>query len=667
MRLINCILFWSILNIVNAQNNLGITFTTNSSTESAVLIKWLEPTLFEDNETFIYRKKENSSDWKLLTEQPITMETDLNFLDDYPGPRGIIETVKETPLTEDERGIFEFVILNEIIRVDSVAQYLGLFYKDTTAEEGETYEYKVTTRKRNKEVLIGISEPLKVEPFKSFQTVEDIIYEVDENVDSLVNIRWKPDSDRYFGVNIWRTDVATNERVLLTSSPILPSFKGDSPNGIDVYNDWFYTDKTARIGKKYLYELVPVNYFYQSGTASDPHEIILVDHSPAPLPFGFEVDAIDRKKIIIHWTDIPTEKVKGINVMVQRSDRGFKPANATLLAPDATEFTYILPEYGSYYFKLHVLNHFDSPSETHEKAIDYRDIDPPVIPTNLQVVADTGKVKISWDENMESDLKGYIVFRGEREDMTVPFQRITSEPLTINEFVNKLPKRAKNKFFYKIAAVDTLLNMSELTEPVSIKLPDVIPPEAPVLKKASSTTINVIVEWLPFFEDDFESCEVYRFNKTAGDQDWKKLTTLDDENQLSYKDNTVEPNTDYQYKIRASDDTGNWSEFSNIYNVRTKPDNTPAEGANKISTSYQKKKKEVTIKWKENEPNRKGSVVFRKKAGGRLIAVSPMINGKAVYVDKKVSPGNTYTYVVKTYYDNGRIGASDPEELVVQE
>jgi hypothetical protein len=211
--------------------------------------------------------------------------------------------------------------------------------------------------------------------------------------------------------------------------------------------------------------------------------------------------------------------------------------------------------------------------------------------------------------------------------------------------------------------VDTSLNQSVLSAVTNVKLPDVTPPSTPVLKAAKASTNEVNIEWLPILAEDMVKIEVYR--KTKEETDWTLLTSMN--SGTKYTDSSSKPSMDYQYKIRAADDSGNWTEYSNIYNVRTKSDTSPEKGAESISANYQKKKKQVTIKWKEEVPDRKGSIVFRKANNGRLVALSPMITKKAVFIDKKINEGSIYTYVVKTYYNNGKVGASSPQELVIGE
>ena len=477
---------------------------------------------------------------------------------------------------------------------------------------------------------------------------------------------WKPEDEKYFGVNVWRTNTETNERIKMNKTLIIPGQKGTDSKGNPIYPDFFFSAANHDFNVPYSYEAEVVDFFNQEGQLSEPLDLVFEDRSPPPTPNQFELTKLNARQIYITWTDVEDANVLGYNVLAETKGNGiFTKVNETVIPLERTEYTYTIPEFGGYAFKIETIKNTGIRAQTEDwKQIDMLDTEPPKVPVNIQAVADTGVVKLSWDANTEGDLKGYIVFRSIRADNSVPFERVTPEPITTNQFQDKLQRKAKNYYYYKVNAVDTSFNASNFTAPVTIQLPDVTAPSAPVLIKATSTTDSVVLKWLPILVDDLASYEVFRKQEGEGTV-WETMGAPLTNDITSYIDLNTEPGMDYQYKVRAADDTGNISEFSNIYNVRMKPDNTPVDGVERITTAYQKKKKQVTIKWKGEDPDRRGSMVFRKTGTGKLVPVSPMITEKAVFVDKKVKTGTTYAYLVKTYYHNGKIGKSSLEELTI--
>jgi len=85
-----------------------------------------------------------------------------------------------------------------------------------------------------------------------------------------------------------------------------------------------------------------------------------------------------------------------------------------------------------------------------------RDVFPPQAPTGLLAVRMEGRVQLTWDQNRESDLAGYYVYRRRSGEGPV---RISSM-LAINRFVDEDPPN-DSELIYTVTAVDTWDNESE--------------------------------------------------------------------------------------------------------------------------------------------------------------------------------------------------------------
>jgi len=77
---------------------------------------------------------------------------------------------------------------------------------------------------------------------------------------------------------------------------------------------------------------------------------------------------------------------------------------------------------------------------------------PPVAPTGLIAVADTGGISLVWDENAEADLAGYLILRGTAADATL--QPLATEPV-VNTAYQDTDVTAGERYFYRVQAVDT--------------------------------------------------------------------------------------------------------------------------------------------------------------------------------------------------------------------
>jgi len=256
-----------------------------------------------------------------------------------------------------------------------------------------------------------------------------------------------------------------------------------------------------------------------------------------------------------------------------------------------------------------------------------------------------------------------------RDDFTEPFIRLTHKPIKEAYFEDKVTERAKNKFSYKIAAIDTSYNMSELTEPISAYLPDVTAPEAPVIIGANSDSISINLEWLSVLTET-DDLAGYRLLRRIDGQDENSETTIAEtlaKNAVSFTDKELKAGGTYSYRLQAYDETGNISEFSNAYTIRVKPKSMTAEAMDKFNVNFQKKKNRTVLKWKNEESRAaKGSVVFRKKSNGRMLAYTPLLSDVLIYIDEEIQSGETYIYQVKTYYEDGEIDVSDTQTIVVE-
>jgi len=89
-----------------------------------------------------------------------------------------------------------------------------------------------------------------------------------------------------------------------------------------------------------------------------------------------------------------------------------------------------------------------------------KDTFPPAAPKGLRSVAGEGTINLIWDPNTETDLAGYLVFRGTDGDLTP----ITPQPIAETSFSDTV--QAGIKYVYAVKAVDKAGNASPLSERV---------------------------------------------------------------------------------------------------------------------------------------------------------------------------------------------------------
>jgi hypothetical protein len=86
-----------------------------------------------------------------------------------------------------------------------------------------------------------------------------------------------------------------------------------------------------------------------------------------------------------------------------------------------------------------------------------KDTFPPKPPTGLQHIASAGAVNLTWDQNSEKDLAGYLVLRG--TDLAGRLEPLTPSPIPNSSYTDIVPPGAH--FVYAIQAVDRAGNASQ--------------------------------------------------------------------------------------------------------------------------------------------------------------------------------------------------------------
>ena len=86
-----------------------------------------------------------------------------------------------------------------------------------------------------------------------------------------------------------------------------------------------------------------------------------------------------------------------------------------------------------------------------------KDTFPPKPPAGLQHIASAGAVNLTWDQNTEKDLAGYVVLRG--TDLAGRLEPLTPAPIPNSSYTDSVPSGAH--FVYAIQAVDRAGNASQ--------------------------------------------------------------------------------------------------------------------------------------------------------------------------------------------------------------
>ncbi|PHO00909.1 hypothetical protein CSC82_26375 [Rhodobacteraceae bacterium 4F10] len=266
-------------------------------------------------------------------------------------------------------------------------------------------------------------------------------------------------------------------------------------------------------------------------------------------------------------------------------------------------------------------------------------------------------VTLQWKKNIEPDMLGYRVFKG--NNAKEEFSQITVSPHLAATFYDSVSVKSLNdKVYYKIVAVDKRYNMSEYSDVLVLKKPDFIPPAPPVITsyKVEKETVNLT--WANSQSNDIAKHEVYR--RVRDSIQWNLIATLPKDTlhieYTDWKDTNVEGATAYQYLIKAVDD-------SNLQSINTKhttievPRFTLLKGIKGLNTYVDKTNAFIELFWKTvNEEAIVEIMIYKGKKDEKVSLLKNVLPSTNRIVDENVKPNNIYTYILRPVFIDGSLG-----------
>lgn len=634
----------------------------NGTTDRPVIaLKWYSEAINYPGGVNIYRQKVGVQGWVKLNDTPLMM-MDTVSAEAYEADstlRPVVEIVKNVPKRDIiKNGFLKLTVLLKTFQSNVFSGFLGIYHEDTTVEAGSVYRYRVNRIIRGRELLVGESQLLQAGDPYAFDPPAD--FEALQEAQQVI-LNWKIEENRFYGVNIYRSeDDATYEK--LNQLPVMVS-QVYNKEGQLVYPEKLYTDRNVKTGNKYYYKIEALNFFGDVSTRSEARAVEIMDMTPPPAPKKLERKGVSQLQVTLTWKKVKSDKIHGYNVYRSENSKGpFNLASTFTIDKELEEHTDTVPAPGNYYYFITSLgtNGVEAPSNYIH--VEVPDVFPPATPENLTAKADTGRVILSWDANNETDMKGYWIYRSILNSEDNHFVLLNSTPQMQTQYEDALPKNARNKFVYKLVAVDTSFNTSGPTGPVAVGLPDVSPPQTPFLTDVEIfDEKNIRLTWKPNVDQDLKGYKIFRAEPSS---DFEEIFEASNA-RSDYIDTRVKSGEAYRYLLKAVDSAGNTSFSSNIKSIRMEIDRAPSVSEVKNLNLKQVDGRKVQVKWNiRNTADLLGAVVYRKKANGTLTPVSPKLSADS-WTDDSVVPGASYSYQVRAYYKKGFIGKSDMAEITI--
>ena len=252
------------------------------------------------------------------------------------------------------------------------------------------------------------------------------------------------------------------------------------------------------------------------------------------------------------------------------------------------------------------------------------------------------------------------------------------------EYSDTLEGRAANRYFYRVAAISPAGVRSELgpaTPP--IYLPQVTPPEPPIVTKVQAGDRKILLRWSPVAIATVKEYRIYRSEDEAASEDirlMRRVATIAHKNErppdedVVYEDKQLAGPHPYYYRMTAVDIAGNESEATAPFMTRAyseQPPEPPVWEAAGWEQQAPNRSPAIVLRWKTAQPGAK-AILQRRAADQRTWeAITAWVKSQApdeqtfTYRDEDVDTDEYYEYRVKVMDGFSQVNAWHDPTLVM--
>jgi len=319
-----------------------------------------------------------------------------------------------------------------------------------------------------------------------------------------------------------------------------------------------FTDRWLIEGNKYTYYVTIVDPIGNESKPSESVEIFLKDETPPTAPKNLSTGAFNGG-IALSWNMSAELDAAGYNVFRSVGlDREFKKINTDIVKPGTPYYFDSTASSSQQYF--YAVSSIDTAGNESRQSNPIRaylkDNVAPDPPSNFSYKIENSMIVLKWGESEAKDLRGYFLYRGEKENV-VP--RIINAPTMTTTFIDSGYKKDGfafgGKFIYKLTSVDSSQNESEKITLI-VYAPDVKAPEPPLnfnVKNFKGRYVELYCGGSPSLDSD-----IYTIFKSTEEKKDKKLVEFS-KTPFVYKDTSVIKGKVYIYYASVIDTSGNKS------------------------------------------------------------------------------------------------------------
>ncbi len=342
-----------------------------------------------------------------------------------------------------------------------------------------------------------------------------------------------------------------------------------------------HVDEDVAEGSLFWYRVVAVDTSGNESPASDTIQLYRRDRTPPARVEGLKAvarDEGDTPGIHLSWKANTEKDLQGY--LVQRTTRvvgegkkahvegEFYVKNARPLKETRFVDPVAVDSPARYAYRVIAVDHSWNESEPSELVVARMpDKTPPEQPMLRRVAVERDHVRIDWLPNIEKDLAGYRLLRAEEKGPFKVIHKGLIEPGA--DHYSDRPGEIGRIYRYRLVALDRDGNASQPSQALSLRMLDLVAPDAPAIRRIVSKKTGLAVSWKPVSSGDVRAMILYR----SEGKDGKARIVADlSASDREYLDTRVEKGKTYRYFLRTLDQVDNLSEPGKAASARFDPD-----------------------------------------------------------------------------------------------
>ncbi len=537
----------------------------------------------------------------------------------------------------------------------ATASAMGLRWVDKNLQEGLSYVYRVYVAEVTNEYSFDTAfVVVDVKAAEKIPSPSDLTF---ESGDGSIRLKWKENPyEKFSGFYIYRSDDGINYKKL-NEMPLVIA----TPFGATEEAEPSFTDTMTINYKNYYYRVYGITSF---GELSEPAEIKAYskDLTAPQAPVLDKPKQFNNDEVSLTWKlNESSSDLAGF--VIARSNNplyNFEILTSKPLPKNVFSFADKISQQEEVYYSVGAVDTAGNVAFSLPQMVILIDTMPPSVPKGLTGAIDVnGVVTLKWNSGPEWNLFGYRILRA--NDPNHEFQQLTGEVWTDTTFTDTVNIKTLTRYvYYRIAAVNTRYQHSELSPVLALKRPDIVPPVAAEFNNVYVTDSSVVLEWITSPSKDVAHQRLLK--RKQGESSWQQIDSLSGIIS-SYVDKNVEKTLTYDYTIVTVDSSG--LESAPSFLVSGRPYDTGRRvPVNNLTARYDDKNSSVVLSWDyKNPPKEKyWFVIYRGYEPDNTFELKSVDSNTFNYSDKEISRNTKYYYAVAVMTSFG----GQSEKVVVE-